>query len=64
MYGHTGNTPGYTQFVAASRNGKRSLVVSANSQITPTTNPERFVELRQIYTLAVGAALASDRPTR
>jgi hypothetical protein len=34
------------------------MVVSANSQITPTTNPERFAELRQIYTLAVSAALA------
>jgi hypothetical protein len=34
------------------------MVVSANSQITPTTNPERFAELRQTYTLAVSAALA------
>jgi Beta-lactamase len=58
VYGHTGNTPGYTQFIAASANGRRSVVVSANSQITPTTNLERFTELRQIYTLAVAAALA------
>jgi D-alanyl-D-alanine carboxypeptidase len=58
VYGHTGNTPGYTQFVAASASGRRSMVVSANSQITPTTNPERFAELRQIYTRAVCAALA------
>jgi D-alanyl-D-alanine carboxypeptidase len=58
VYGHTGNTPGYTQFAAASGNGRRSVVVSANSQITPTTNPERFAELRQIYTVAVCAALA------
>jgi D-alanyl-D-alanine carboxypeptidase len=59
VYGHTGNTLGYTQFVAASGNGSRSLVVSVNSQITPTTNPARFPELRQVYELAVGAALAS-----
>jgi len=58
VYGHTGNTPGYTQFLAATASGRRSMVVSANSQITPTTNPERFAELRQIYTLAVSAALA------
>jgi D-alanyl-D-alanine carboxypeptidase len=58
VYGHTGNTPGYTQFIAASANGRRSVVVSVNSQITPTANPERFTELRQIYTLAVCAALA------
>jgi D-alanyl-D-alanine carboxypeptidase len=57
VYGHTGNTPGYTQFVAASGNGRQSTVVSVNSQITPTTNPERFRELQQIFTLAVGAAL-------
>ncbi len=35
VYGHTGNTLGYTQFVAASRDGKRSAVVSVNAQITP-----------------------------
>jgi D-alanyl-D-alanine carboxypeptidase len=58
VYGHTGNTLGYTQYVAASANGRRSVVVSVNSQIMPTSHPERFRELRQIYTLAVCAALA------
>jgi D-alanyl-D-alanine carboxypeptidase len=58
VYGHTGNVPGYTQFAAASNDGNRSAVVSVNSRITPTSHPERFTELRQIYTLAVGAALA------
>ena len=59
MYGHTGNIPtGYTQFVAASKNGKRSVVVSVNAQITPDSDPARFRELRQIDTLAVCAALA------
>jgi D-alanyl-D-alanine carboxypeptidase len=58
MYGHTGNTAGYTQFAAASKNGKRSVVVSVNSQLTPAIHPVRFRELRQIYTLAVCAALA------
>lgn len=46
---HTGNTPGYTQFVAASANGRRSAVVSVNSQITPTANPARFTELRHLH---------------
>jgi D-alanyl-D-alanine carboxypeptidase len=58
VYGHTGNTPGYTQFVAATKNGSRSVVVSVNAQITPKTNPDRFTELRRIYTLAVCVALA------
>ena len=58
VFGHTGNTPGYTQFVAATKNGSRSVVVSVNAQITPLTNPDRFPELRRIYTLAACAALA------
>jgi D-alanyl-D-alanine carboxypeptidase len=58
VYGHTGNTLGYTQFVAASKNGSRSVVVSINAQITPTMHPARFRELRRIDTLAVCAALA------
>ena len=58
VYGHTGNTAGYTQLIAANGDGTRSLVVSVNSQITPTVNAHRFGELRTIYTLAVCAALA------
>lgn len=57
VYGHTGNTPGYTQFISATADGERSAVVSINGQITPERNKERFEELRRIYTLAVCAAL-------
>ncbi len=57
VYGHTGNTAGYTQFIAANANGTRSAVVSINAQITPKADPRRFAELRRIYTLAVCAAL-------
>jgi D-alanyl-D-alanine carboxypeptidase len=57
VYGHTGNTAGYTQFVAASRNGRSSTVVSINAQITPHGSPQAFTELRRIYALAVCAAL-------
>ena len=59
VYGHTGNTLGYTQFIAATADGSRSVVVSVNAQITPTANQDRFPDLRQIYLLAVGAALAN-----
>ena len=58
VYGHTGNTLGYTQFAAATRDGSRSVVVSINAQITPDVNSNRFPELRRIYTLAACAALA------
>ncbi len=58
FYGHTGNTPGYTQFVAASRDGKRSASVSVNAQITPTVNKSAFPALRKVFELAVCAAAA------
>lgn len=56
MYGHTGNTAGYTQFFAASRDGRRSVVVSINSQSTPTVRPDVFDDLRRVFSLAVCAA--------
>jgi D-alanyl-D-alanine carboxypeptidase len=57
VFGHTGNTAGYTQFVASTRDGTRSTVVSINAQITQKYAAKRFGELRNIYTLAVCAAL-------
>jgi D-alanyl-D-alanine carboxypeptidase len=61
VWGHTGNTLGYTQFMAASPNGKRSATVSINSQLTltPTVgDPQAFKALRRAEGLAVCAALA------
>ena len=58
VYGHTGNTSGYTAFIAANRNGTRSTSVSINAQITPKTNPQLFDDLRTIFGLAVCAAFA------
>ena len=58
VYGHTGNTLGYTHFIAATPDGQRSTSVSVNAQITPNTNPKRFPELRKVFELAVCAALA------
>jgi D-alanyl-D-alanine carboxypeptidase len=34
VWGHTGGFPGYTQFMAASPNGTRSVVVSVNKRLT------------------------------
>lgn len=64
MFGHTGNTPGYTQFFAASRDGSRSVVVSINSQITPSVRPDVFVELRRAFVLGVCAAMSTDQNDR
>jgi D-alanyl-D-alanine carboxypeptidase len=58
VWGHTGNTAGYTQFMAASSNGKRSATVSINAQITPTVgDPAAFKALRRAEERAVCAAL-------
>ncbi len=58
VWGHTGNTAGYTQFMASSPNGRRSVTVSINAQITPTVgDPDAFKALRRAESLAVCAAL-------
>jgi len=59
VWGHTGNTSGYTQFAAASPDGRRSVTVSVNAQLTPTSGrPAVFKALRRAEGLAVCAALA------
>jgi D-alanyl-D-alanine carboxypeptidase len=61
VWGHTGNTLGYTQFMAASPNGRRSATVSINAQLTPTVgDPDAFKALRRAEGLAVCAALAGS----
>ena len=62
VWGHTGNTPGYTQFMAASPNGRRSATVSINTQLTQNVgDPEAFKALRHAEKRAVCAALADKR---
>ena len=61
VWGHTGNTLGYTQFMASSPNGKRSATVSINAQITPRMkDPAAFEALRRAEGRAVCAALAGN----
>jgi len=64
VYGHTGNLPGYTQFTAASPDGRRSVTVSVNARIVPEAKsaPVRaaFGALRRVDSLAVCAALAGS----
>ena len=57
VYGHTGNTAGYTQFMAATKDGRRSVVVSANQQLSLDVNPERSAALRKVFRAAVCVAL-------
>ena len=63
VWGHTGNYPGYTQFLAASPDGRRSVTVSANTQLSPVQGaPGVFKALRRAETRAVCAALAASAP--
>ncbi len=57
VFGHTGNTLGYTQFIAASADGRNSVSVTVNQQITPKTDPSLFTQLRQVFDLGVCAAM-------
>jgi D-alanyl-D-alanine carboxypeptidase len=58
LYGHTGNIFGYTQFMAATENGRRSTVVSVNEQTSPDLKPEIWAKLARVNELAACAALA------
>ncbi|HYG96872.1 MAG TPA: serine hydrolase domain-containing protein [Solirubrobacterales bacterium] len=44
VYGHTGSFPGYRIFIAASANGKRSVVFVANAQIVPGQGSPRVAK--------------------
>ena len=60
VYGHTGNFPGYTQFAAASFDGRRSATVSANTQLNQVMfSQPAFRALRHAFERAACAALAS-----
>jgi D-alanyl-D-alanine carboxypeptidase len=54
VYGHTGNFPGYTQFAAATRNGKRSVTTTIN---IPAPSGALLAQLRSVQTTAVCALL-------
>ncbi len=58
VYGHTGNTAGYTAFIASTEDGTRSATVSVSTQLTPNRNPDVFRSLRNIFELSVCAALS------
>lgn len=61
VYGHTGNISGYTQFMAASSDGSRSVTVSIDLQRTQKSEGQAgavFRALRRADLLAVCAALA------
>lgn len=59
VYGHTGSFPGYRIFIAASANGKRSVVFVANAQIVPGQGSPRVAQrITQVQKQAVCRALS------
>ncbi|MER7536743.1 serine hydrolase domain-containing protein [Streptomyces sp. NPDC097704] len=60
VLGHTGNTPGYTQFAAATRDGRRTVTVSVTSQAT--LDPALLARLRATEEKFVCALLGDRGP--
>jgi D-alanyl-D-alanine carboxypeptidase len=54
VYGHTGNFPGYVQFAAASRDGRRAVTTSLN---IPAPTGKLLARLRAVQQTAVCALL-------
>ncbi|WP_442816097.1 serine hydrolase domain-containing protein [Streptomyces sp. NBC_01233] len=48
VYGHTGNTAGYTQLVAATADGRRSLTFSISTQTSLDNNPDLLAQVRDV----------------
>ncbi|MEU3462844.1 serine hydrolase domain-containing protein [Streptomyces sp. NPDC006733] len=48
LYGHTGNTAGYTQLAAATLDGRRTLTFSVTTQVSKSTEPALLARLRAV----------------
>ncbi|CCK26056.1 beta-lactamase [Streptomyces davaonensis JCM 4913] len=57
VLGHTGNTPGYTQLIAATPDGRKSLTFSTTTQINQTLKPDLLRKLRAVQENFVCALL-------
>ncbi|WP_328752602.1 beta-lactamase family protein [Streptomyces sp. NBC_00285] len=57
VLGHTGNTLGYTQLIAATPDGRRSLTFSVTSQVNESTDAEQLRRMRAVQENFVCALL-------
>ncbi|MER7664679.1 MULTISPECIES: serine hydrolase domain-containing protein [unclassified Streptomyces] len=48
VYGHTGNFPGYTQLIAATADGRKSLTFSITTQVNRLNKPQLLRQLRDV----------------
>lgn len=60
VYGHTGNTLGYTQLAVSTPDGRRALTFSVNEQINQTRAPALLAQMRAVEEDFV-CALVGDR---
>ncbi|WP_261719998.1 serine hydrolase domain-containing protein [Streptomyces sp. FZ201] len=60
VLGHTGNTPGYTQLIAATPDGRKSLTFSTTTQINQRLKPELLRKLRAVQENSVCALLKGN----
>jgi D-alanyl-D-alanine carboxypeptidase len=59
VYGHTGNTPGYTQFTAATLDGARSVTVSATEQLNQDATGDQLAAFRRLRAIEQDAVCAA-----
>lgn len=64
VLGHTGNFPGYTQLIAATPDGRKSITFSLTTQVNKTVRPALLEKLRAIEEAAVRALLHRQRGRR
>ncbi|MFF1301496.1 serine hydrolase domain-containing protein [Streptomyces sp. NPDC058307] len=60
VLGHTGNTLGYTQLIAATPDGRRSLTFSVTAQITRSSDAKQLGRMRAIQENFVCALLRGE----
>lgn len=61
VFGHTGSFPGYTPFIAASRDGQASVVVAVNTAVDYVAGGKPYEALIKAQRRAVCAALTRAR---
>ena len=59
MYGHSGNTVGFTQYAAASSDGSRSMTISINLQRTHLNKGQAEAVFRAFQSAALLAFCAA-----
>lgn len=63
VYGHTGNMPGYTAFIASSPDGSNSVSFAVNGQISPSSNDAIYQKLVVAWNAAICSMYGTASPS-